>query len=130
MRIVRTSLAILLTCAALPAVAVAQDSPFAPIPQAQTEQQTVTTATTTSSSSSGLSTGAEIAMFAGGLVLLLLIGFFIWRDARSRAPVAAGDTGFEDTKTTPHAKKAQNRSRDKRARAARKRNQAIAKRKR
>jgi hypothetical protein len=122
MRSARVLAATLLTALVLPAAAGAQ-SALQPLPQAVPEQQTTVVAPTTSSSSSGgLSTGAEIAMFGGGVILIGLIGYFIWRDSRRRAPVLAGATGFEETKTTPHAKKQVNRAKAKRAKAARKRN--------
>lgn len=124
MRSVRISLATTLVALTLPVAAGAQTaSPFTPIPQAAQEQPTVTTAPATSSTSDGgLSTSAQLLMFGGAVLFLGAIGYGIWWDARRRAPVLAGQTGFEETKTTPHAKKAQNRAKDKRAKAARKRN--------
>jgi hypothetical protein len=124
MRSVRISLAAVLVVLALPSAAGAQTaSPFTPIPQPAPEQPAPAPAPASSSSSDdGLSTSAQIIMFGGGVLILAAIGYGIWWDARRRAPVAAGETGFEETKTTPHAKKQQNRAKDKRAKAARKRN--------
>lgn len=121
MRFARTLLVALIVAVAAPTAAGAQNA-FTPLPQAAPEQQPTQTVPTSSSSSGGLSNGAIILMFGGGVLLIGGIGYGIWRDARRRAPVVAGATGFEETKTTPHAKKQQNRAKAKRAKAARKRN--------
>ncbi len=109
----------------VPAAALAQSSPFAPIPQA-TPDQTPTVATTASNSttSSGdLSSTDEILLFGGGVIVLTAIIYFIWRDARRRAPLKADENPYDEgSMTTPHHRKRQARAKDKRARQARKRN--------
>ncbi len=50
---------------------------------------TIIAPTTTTPGSSGLSGGAAIGIAIGAIVLLTGISFFIWRDARKRAPVKA-----------------------------------------
>jgi hypothetical protein len=88
-------LASLALAVALPSSAVAQGattSPFSPLPPATgptptTTTPTVTTATTASTTGSGLSSSDAIAIAIGALVVLGGISFFIWRDARRRAPV-------------------------------------------
>jgi hypothetical protein len=77
-----------------PAAALAQgpSNPLAPgIPQAPvttpTATPTITNQTTTGPGDSGLSGGATLGIAIGAIVLLVGISFFIWRDARRRAPV-------------------------------------------
>ncbi len=48
-----------------------------------------TVGTSTSSSGSGLSGGTAIAIGLGAIVLILGISFYIWYDARRRAPTRA-----------------------------------------
>lgn len=79
----------------LPGTALAQGptNPLAPglpsspptIPNQTTP--TIINPTTTTPGSSGLSGGAAIGIAIGAIVLLVGISFFIWRDARRRAPV-------------------------------------------
>src|SRR5205085_819166 len=59
--------------------------PSVSVPAAPTP--TVITTASTSGSGSGLSGGSAIAIAIGAIVLLGGISFFIWRDARRRAPV-------------------------------------------
>jgi hypothetical protein len=85
---------------AVPAPALAQgtttQNPFTPgIPASPATTPTATTptivpTTTSTSSSGGLGGGGVVAIAIGALVLLGGICFFIWRDARRRAPVRAG----------------------------------------
>jgi hypothetical protein len=76
-----------------PAVALAQgpSNPLAPgLPASPITTPTATPTIanpTTTSGSSGLSGGAAIAIAIGAITLLVGISFFIWRDARRRAPV-------------------------------------------
>ena len=81
---------------ALPAAAAAQppSNPLAPgLPQPSgtvptTSTPTIVNPTTTSSTSgSGLSGSTAIVIALGALALIGGISFFIWRDARRRAPV-------------------------------------------
>jgi hypothetical protein len=70
-------------------------------------------ATTTSTSSGGSFTGTDaIAVAAGAFALLVGISFFIWRDARRRAPrrgravtAAAGAAGRTGSKPRPKTRK-------------------------
>ena len=80
---------------ALPAVAGAQSpsSPLAPgFPQPSVSTSTTTTAvptvqtTATAGGGSGFSGSSAIIIAIGALVVLGGISFFIWRDARRRAP--------------------------------------------
>jgi hypothetical protein len=90
--------AVLVTLAsvlAAPSAALAQSatSPFSPgLPASQGSTLTATAPTTvtasgTSSSNSGLSGSGVIVIAVGALIVLTGISFFIWRDARRRAPV-------------------------------------------
>ncbi len=79
---------------ALPAAAPAQgpQNPFSPgFPVSPATTPTATTPTivnpTTTSTGGGLSGGSAVAIAVGAVVLLGGISFFIWRDARRRAPV-------------------------------------------
>jgi hypothetical protein len=58
-----------------------------PAPTPTVATPTVINPTTTSSTSDSLSGGSAIAIAIGAFVLLGGISFFIWRDARRRAPV-------------------------------------------
>jgi hypothetical protein len=78
-----------------PASASAQNgpgNPFAPsVPQESatvptTTAPSVTAVPNTSTSSGGLSPGSAVGIGVGALVVLGGISFFIWRDARRRAP--------------------------------------------
>ena len=69
-------------------------NPFAPgLPQAVPTVPTTSTGpltiapSTTASSGGGLSGGAAVAIAIGAVAVLGGISFFIWRDARKRAPV-------------------------------------------
>jgi hypothetical protein len=79
-----------------PAVALAQgpSNPLSPgLPASPITTPTQTTppianpTTASSPGSSGLSGGAAIGIAIGAIVLLVGISFFIWRDARRRAPI-------------------------------------------
>jgi hypothetical protein len=80
---------------ALPATAVAAapTSPLSPgLPAAPVQTQTATTpaltlGNTTSSTDTGLSGTGAIAIALGAMLMLGGIAFYIWRDARRRAPV-------------------------------------------
>src|SRR6266508_3447852 len=93
------SLAASLTmAAALPAVAVAQQgNPFGPLPQnsATVPGTTSTSAppvlqTTTAAGSSSVNGAGIAAIAVGAIIILVGISFYIWRDARKRAPVKEG----------------------------------------
>jgi hypothetical protein len=81
----------------LPGVAAAQGTPtanpFSPgLPVTPSPTPTATTPTiinpnTTSTSGGGLGGGSVVAIAIGAIVLLAGISFFIWHDARRRAPV-------------------------------------------
>lgn len=67
-------------------------SPLAPTPTPTTTTPTVAAQTTTAGpGSNSLSTASALAIAIGAMVLIGGISFFIWRDARRRAPVRAGD---------------------------------------
>lgn len=119
----------------LPATAGAQgtvtSNPFSPgLPSAPVQTPTATTPTvvpTTTSTSAGgsLGGGSIVAIAIGALVLLGGISFFIWRDARKRAPVrhrataTAGEGGRPGSKSRAKPRKlsAAERRRRKRGRA-------------
>jgi hypothetical protein len=114
----------------LAAVAGAQSSPFAPLPQPTPDQsQTPTVATTSSTTtddSGGLKDWQEILIFAGGGILLLGIAWAIVSDARAHAPVEDDSPDREASRERQEAdlkrRKARNRAAAKRSKAARKRN--------
>lgn len=75
-------------------------SPGVPTPTPSTPTTTTPTVatTTTSSNDSGLSGSNVLAIAIGALIVLGGISFFIWRDARRRAPVrraAAAGAGID-----------------------------------
>jgi hypothetical protein len=109
-----------LVLAGAPAVALAQSAlnPLSPgLPAISTPTATTPTVaapvTTTSSSGGGSFSGTDaIAVAGGALVLLVGISFFIWRDARRRAPTrgrvaaaTAGDGPRAGTKPRPKPRK-------------------------
>ena len=123
----RVTLLLCLLAFCAPAAAVAQDSPFAPLPPAQTLPDEPPTQTSSSADDGGgLAKWQEILIFLGAGALLAGIAWAIVSDARSHAP------GGDETETRTAAKaaaelehkrrKAKARAADKRARAARKRN--------
>jgi hypothetical protein len=61
--------------------------PTGSVPTGPNSQTIVAPTTTASSGSSGLSGSAAILIALGAIGLLAGIAFFIWRDARRRAPV-------------------------------------------
>jgi hypothetical protein len=98
------------------------------VPTASSTTPTIISPTTSTSGSSSLSGGSAIGIAVGAFVVLGGIAFFIWRDARRRAPVAARTSGSgEDggnrpgSRAPPKARKlsAAERKRRKRGRAKR-----------
>jgi hypothetical protein len=72
------------------------------IPTTATATPTViSTATASTSGSSGLSGNSAIAIAIGAFVVLGGISYFIWRDARRRAPVAARAAAERDRQNVP-----------------------------
>jgi hypothetical protein len=72
------------------------------IPTTTTATPTViSTATASTSGSSGLSGNSAIAIAVGAFVVLGGISYFIWRDARRRAPVAARAAAERDRQNVP-----------------------------
>jgi hypothetical protein len=122
------ALAILVCALAPPVMAVAQQSPFSPLPQAQQPTQSATTSTNGSSNngdSGGLANWQELLIFAGGVALIVGIGYAIVTDARKNAPVQDHELGHigETTKKLPKARtKPVRREKARAARASRKRN--------
>jgi len=103
--------------------------PLSPAAQpTTTTTPTVTNTTTPSSGQSGLSGTGAVAIGIGAIALIGGIGFFIWRDARRRAPVrktaaaapaGAGDSGRTGSKprSKPRKLSPAERRRRKRGRA-------------
>jgi hypothetical protein len=126
--VLRRSLAIAaLLCVLAPPVAAIAQSPFTPLPPAQTATQapTTTSSSNTNGDSGGLSSWQEILIFLGGVALIVGIGYAIITDARRSAPVKEGEIGHigEPTKPLPKARtKPVRREKARAARAARKRN--------
>jgi hypothetical protein len=124
----RSTLLICLLALVLPMAAHAQNSPFAPLPQATTtpDQSTATVTTSnTASDNGGLSGWQEILIFGAGGILLLGIAWAIVRDARGVAPTIETDTQLESRERREadvKRRKVKNRAAAKRSRAARKRN--------
>jgi hypothetical protein len=115
-------LATVLALALAPA-ALAQGSPFAPLPPAQTDPgTTVQTVSGASNDGGGLKAWQEILIFAAGVVLIGGIGYAIVSDARERAPVKqpAPDSGPAGSQR-PHGPEAKARARAKQKAARRQR---------
>ena len=124
----RVSVVLCLLALLAPAAALAQDqSPFAPLPPAQTlpQDQPVQTSSNTTDGNGGLRGWQQALIFAAGGVLLLGIGWAIIGDARNRAPVEE-TTGQHESRERAEAerrrRKQQARARAKRAKQARRKN--------
>ena len=125
----RTALALLTALLLWPAGALAQGSPNAltpfnnPAPTTTTTTPTVTTSGT--STSGGGFTGTDgVLIGLGALLVLGGISFFIWHDARKRAPVrhraaaaTAGASGSARQRQKPRKLSPAERKRRKRGRA-------------
>ena len=122
-------ISVLVTCAALAGavgvpVAVAQQDPFGPVPQAPPEPPPPPPPP---EEDEGLNRTQELLIGGAGLVLLFGIGWAIVRDARSAAPVDAehpmADSDRPKGSRTPPARRVkQGRAKAKAARRARKKN--------
>jgi hypothetical protein len=121
------AIALVLSVIAPPAAALAQ-SPFSPLPPAQTATQAPTTtsgSSTNNGDSGGLQSWQEVLIFLGGVALIVGIGYAIVTDARRNAPVKDSELGHigEPTKQLPKARtKPVRRAKARAARASRKRN--------
>lgn len=111
-----------------PAVAFAQ-TPFAPLPQPQNTETEATTSGATDPNDGGLERWQEILIFAGGIALVVGIGWAILSDARGVAPVSDTRELYEDplekergTRTPAEQRKRTSRKKGKAQRQARKQN--------
>jgi hypothetical protein len=110
-----------------PALAPAQQNPFAPLPQAPQSGTPTVVVSNSTADSGGLATWQEILIFGAGLALLLGIAWAIVSDARSRAPVKDSELahpGMGGPVRTNRSRKQKDRARAKAkvGRAQRKRN--------
>jgi hypothetical protein len=87
-------------------------SPLSPVPTTTTPTAVVTNSSTAGSGSSSLSSSSALVIVVGAAVVLGGIAFFIWRDARRRAPVrgrsgeaALGDGRRAGSKPPPKPRK-------------------------
>jgi hypothetical protein len=120
---VLTSLALL----ALPSGAPAQQSPFAPLPQAAQPTTPTVVVQPSSNGNGGLKGWQQALIVAAGMVLLVGIGWAIVSDARSKAPVKDSELahpGMGGPERQNRSKKQRERARAKAkvGRAQRKRN--------
>jgi hypothetical protein len=83
-------------------------SPGLPASPAQTPTSTspapAVVSTTSSSSSTGIGGGTALAIVLGAVLLIGGIAFFIWRDARRRAPAHAADGAAAAGRSKPGSK--------------------------
>jgi hypothetical protein len=123
------------TAAATPASPTPQTSPLSPgvtpvspvpLPTTTAAPPVVSNVSTSTAGGSNLSSGSALAIVLGAAIVLGGIAFFIWRDARRRAPVRATEGGFDasrraGSKAPPKPRKLSNaeRKRRKRGRARR-----------
>jgi hypothetical protein len=124
-----TLLICLLAALAGPVAAHAQDSPFAPLPPAQTQAPDPAPAPAPSTSANddgGLAGWQTVLIVLGGGILLLGIAWAIVSDARSVAPTIDNTEEREEARQRKEAdlkrRKQKNRQAAKRSRASRKRN--------
>jgi hypothetical protein len=123
----RFTLLICLLVLAAPVAASAQDSPFTPLPPAQTQAPApppVTTAAT--NDDGGLKTWQTTLIVLAGGILLLGIAWAIVTDARKVAPAGDETETVAESRSRQEAdlkrRKARNRAAAKRSRASRKKN--------
>jgi len=122
----RFSATLLLTLVAAgslaPAAALGQANPFTPLPPSAGATETTETQGTTEPADEGLKRWQELLLFAGGIALILGIGWAILHDAQRHAPV---EDDREYYGGTPHGgsvaarRKAANRKKAKAQKAAR-----------
>jgi hypothetical protein len=122
--------ALLVLCAALAAtaaipVAVAQQDPFGPVPQAPPEEPPPPPPP--NQQDEGLNRTQELLIGGAGLLLLFGIGWAIVRDARSAAPVDPAHPGEDPdrpkgSRSPPARRVKRGRAKAKAARRARKKN--------
>ena len=125
--VARTALLLTLLALAAPAAAVAQQSPFQPLPPAAPDTSTQVQApppTTTSSDTStgGLGTMGDILIYGTGAALLAAMAWLILRDTRRRAPVEEREAQPKGTRSPQRHARA--RAKAKAGRAQRRRNRA------
>lgn len=124
----RLAIVLVFLSLAAPATALAQSSPFTPLPPAQQPQQTTTAPTVpvnnaNTQDSGGLSGPAKAAIIALGALLLVGIAWLILRDARTVAPtVETAERGPKGTMSPQRHARA--RAKAKAAKQQRKRNRA------
>ena len=127
MRKLAPVLAALALLLAVPAVVQGQANPLGPLPApAPTPPETVVVAPSTDGGD-GLETWQEILIFGAGFILLIGIAWAIVSDARSKAPVKAGEEAHPGLGGPVKANRSQKqreraRAKAKMARAQRKRN--------
>lgn len=104
---------------AVPTEALAQDSPFGPLPQAQPTETPTPTATPATSSEAGDTSRTTVIVIGGALVVLFVaIGTVIVRDARRRVPEEERMRRLRDEGPHRHTRQAKAKARAK-GRAAR-----------
>ncbi len=121
----RLALLLLLGALLAPSAALAQ---FEPLPAPQQEPPPPPAPTTSDPDEGGLERWQQLAIFGGGVVLILGIGYGILHDARRRAPIEDENEYYGHggaAHDTPMAKrKAEHRKKTKAQKAARKRQRA------
>src|SRR5688572_30630474 len=117
----RLLLLILLLGLAIPAAALAQSSPFQPLPQAPPPEEPTATTSNSLNDDDGLESWQEILILGAGLILIAGIGWAIVLDARRRAPDGPEDRSTESQLRTGLSpdQKAKQRQKQKAARKAR-----------
>lgn len=111
-----------------PTAAMAQQSPFAPLPQAAQPTTPTVVAPGGGNDPGGLATWQEFLIFGAGLILLFGIGWAIVSDARAKAPVKEselahpGAGGVRQNRSRKQKERA--RAKAKVARTQRKRNRS------
>jgi hypothetical protein len=124
--VARLTVLLALLALAAPGTAVAQQNPFAPLPQpapdTSTQAQAPPPTTTSSTDSGGLGTMGDVLLYGSGALLLFGMGWLIVRDARRRAPVE--ERAPQPKGTHSPKRHARARAKAKAGRAQRRRNRA------
>lgn len=111
----RTAAALLAATVLLgaPAGALAQQNPFAPLPQAETTPTEVVVAPPADGGSDGLEGWQQALILGAGVILLAGIGWAIVGDAKRRAPVKEGEIAHPGLDHAPKRNRSEKqRSRD------------------
>lgn len=131
-----TAVAVLAALLLMPSVALAQSTPFAPLPAAPQEQTDPTVTTAPAADDDGISSLQQTLLIGAGILFVLGIGVAIAYDARRNAPgedrpgarpLPKDENEIGERKPRDPRTQAKQKAAAKRARQARKKNRPVRK---